>query len=98
MKIVFTHRARRRSIVEATWWRANRPAAPDLFEHELERAQQKLLIQPDTGQLYATVGERVVRRLLLPKTEQHIYSVNESADLVIVHTIWGARRGRAPKL
>jgi hypothetical protein len=56
----------------ATWWRKNRPAAPDLFDQELERAWQQLLGQPQLGQLYETVRDRVIRRLLLPKTEQHV--------------------------
>jgi plasmid stabilization system protein ParE len=99
VKVSFTPRARRRAITLATWWRKNRPAAPDLFDQELERAKLKLLSQPNLGQLYETVRERVIRRLLLPKTEQHVYySVDDAAHLVIVHTIWGARRGRGPKL
>ena len=99
MKVVFTPRARRRAIAAAKWWRANRLVAPELFDEELARAKRKLAEKPDIGQLYETFGEIVVRRLLLPKTEQHLYySVDETADLVIVYTIWGARRGKAPEL
>jgi len=37
--------------------------------------------------------------LLLQTTQQHVYyTVHESADLIIVLTVWGARRGRGPKL
>ena len=81
------------------WWRANRPGEAELFEHELRRARDRLVEQPDLGQLYQNLGERTVRRLLLPKTEQHLYYfVDSPADTLIVITIWGARRGRAPKL
>jgi hypothetical protein len=35
----------------------------------------------------------------LPKTEQHVYyALDEQAEVVMVLTIWGARRGRGPKL
>jgi hypothetical protein len=40
-----------------------------------------------------------VRRLLMPKTEQHVYyTVDDAADEVMIETVWGARRGRSPKL
>jgi hypothetical protein len=38
-------------------------------------------------------------RLLLPRTEQHLYySVDKAGGVVRVITIWGARRGRPPRL
>jgi len=99
VKVWFTARARRRALLVASWWRANRPAAPDLFEQELHEAKQTLGAHPLLGPVYETVGARVMRRLLLRESEQHVYySVDESADTVVVHTIWGARRGRGPKL
>ena len=40
-----------------------------------------------------------VRRVLLPKTGTHVYySVDEDADLVTVVAVWGAPKGRGPKL
>jgi hypothetical protein len=40
-----------------------------------------------------------VRRLLLPKTEQQVYFwIDEALDRVVIHTVWGARRGQGPKL
>jgi plasmid stabilization system protein ParE len=82
----------------ATWWRANRPRTPDLFEEELEEAVMNLATQPDLGRPYETVRGTEVRRLLLPKTEQHVYyGVDDATETVIVYTVWGARRGRRPK-
>lgn len=99
MKVWFTARARRRALHVASWWRANRPAAPDLFEQELHEAKQALGAHPLLGTVYKTVGSWVIRRVLLRESEQHVYySVNESAETVVVHTLWGARRGRGPKL
>ena len=99
MKIFFTPRARRRVAQVDQWWRENRPGLPVLFEHELETATKRILDQPELGQLYDKIGDRVVRRLLLVKTEQHVYYfVDHATDKRIVITIWGARRGRGPKL
>ncbi len=100
MKVWFSPRARNRVRVVATWWRANRPGVADLFEDELEAAQQALATSPPApGLTYETVRGKVIHRLLLPKTEQHVYfSTDESADMVVIHTVWGARRGRGPKL
>jgi hypothetical protein len=69
-----------------------------MFDQELEHAAAKLTSLPtDPGMRYDMVRGKQIRRLLLPKTEQHIYFSVE-ADSVVVHTIWGARRGRGPKL
>ena len=99
MKLRFTPRARRRAKIVATWWRAHRSNAPLLFAEELTWAKRELLSRPHLAPVYATVRGKIVRRLLLPKTEQHVYySIDETARLVIIHTVWGARRGRGPKL
>ncbi len=60
----------------------------------------KLAALPATlGFVYATVQGIVIRRVMLPRTAQHVYfSVDATTDSVIVHTIWGARRGRGPRL
>ena len=99
MKIKLTPRAQRRVKVVGAWWREHRPNVPDLFAEELAWAKNELLSRPYLAPIYAIVEGRVFRRLLLPKTEQHVYYVvDKAADLVIVHTIWGARRGRGPRL
>lgn len=99
MKVFFTARARRRAGIVATWWRANRPVAPTLFEDELLGATRRLETPVALGVVYSTVRGRPVYRLLLPQSAQHLYySVDAKAERVIVHTIWGARRGRGPAL
>jgi plasmid stabilization system protein ParE len=98
VKIRLTPRARRRALAVAKWWRENR-AASDLFEQELEQAKRRLAEQPDLGLEYETVRGVSIRRLLLPKSEQHIYySVDRATKTVIIYHIWGGRRGRGPKL
>jgi hypothetical protein len=45
------------------------------------------------------VRGKVIRRLLLPKTEQHVYfSIDDDGQRVVIHTVWSARRGRGAKL
>ncbi len=82
-----------------TWWRENRPAAPDLFDEELTRATELLTATPKIGVIYKTKKTDVIYRLLLQKTEQHLYYyVDGDAGEVVLLTVWGVRRGRGPKL
>ena len=62
----------------AAWWRANRPAAPDLFAQELTGAIDLLTRAPDVGKRYRRSGPRGLRRLLLPASRYHIYYVHDS--------------------
>ena len=99
MRIKLTLRARRRIQLVEAWWRENRPGAPDLFREELAWARQKLLSTPHLAPRYQMESGKVFRRLLLPATEQHVYYVvDDAADLIVVYTVWGARRGRTPNL
>lgn len=99
MKVRISPRARRRANSIDKWWRANRLAAPDLFQTELATACRKLAATPTLGIVYQTLRSKVVHRLLLPRTEQHLYYwLDEKAGEIVVMTIWGARRGRLPKL
>jgi plasmid stabilization system protein ParE len=99
VKVKLTPRAQRRIKLLGKWWRENRPNAPNLFEEELAWAQRELISRPHLASHYETVSDKTFRRLLLPRTEQHVYYVVEEAPgLVIIHTVWGARRGRGPKL
>jgi plasmid stabilization system protein ParE len=99
VKVRFTPRAQRTALATAKWWRANRPLARDPFEDELEAAKRQLEHQPELPPVYESVRGRVIRRVLLPKTERHIYySVDHSTQSVVVHVIWGARKGQGPRL
>jgi hypothetical protein len=75
------------------------PWPPDLFDLELAAAKRLLEEQPQVPPVYATVRSRVMRRVLLPKTERHVYySIDEASRSVVVHVIGGARKGRDPTL
>ncbi len=92
-----------RALAEAkqikTWWRENRPAAPDLFEQELDAALERISARPKSaGTLYEQGNlEAPVRRVLMPKTANHVYFAVEGDEIVVV-SIWGAPKKRGPKL
>jgi plasmid stabilization system protein ParE len=77
------------------WWRAHRPAAPELFAEELEAGLRRLAEVPSAALTYAPKAG--VRRLLLRRTRHHLYVV-ESPEAVHVVAVWSAVRGRGPRL
>jgi plasmid stabilization system protein ParE len=92
-----------RALAEAkrikTWWRENRPDAPDLFEQELDAALERISARPSSvGTLYeqGDLGAPV-RRVLLRKTQNHVYFAVEGDEIVVV-SVWGAPKERGPKL
>ena len=77
----------------------NRPLSPSLFIEELAAAEQHLASAPGTGQRYGERRERLIYRWLLQRCDIHIYfTIDEAAQIVTIHSVWGARRGRGPKL
>ena len=99
MKVRFSPRARRRVHVVARWWRENRSAVPTLFDDELDAVIEKLKSQPTLGIDYQIVSGELIRRTLLPKTAQHVYyAVDDRVGVIVIYTVWGARRGRPPTL
>ena len=98
MKIRVSARARREADRADAWWRANRPSAPDLLTRELLHVLDLLRDNPNFGVLYdATHFDGPVRRVLMKKTERHVYH-GRLGDEVIILSVWGARRGRSPRL
>lgn len=48
---------------------------------------------------YTSRGGRTARRLLLPKSRNHVYfEVDEASGLIVVLAVWGAPRAKGPKL
>jgi plasmid stabilization system protein ParE len=73
--------------------------APDLFKQELAAAFERILQSPRARKPYAQIEGGPVWRVLLPRTEHHLYySVDDETAEVIIDAVWGARRGREPKL
>jgi len=68
---------------------------PALFEQAL----RQLLSTPMAGLAYPTTKRPAMRRLLLPRTGYHVYfALERDESVVVIHSVWGARRGRGPRL
>src|SRR3954466_5438205 len=85
-------RARREANRREAWWRENRLATGDLFTRELLHVLDVLAENPNSGTLYEAMRFEVpVRRILMPKTEAHVYHATIDDEIVIL-AVWGARR------
>lgn len=98
MRIEFTARASREARSHGQWWREYRTAAPDLFERELVKALDQIRTAPRSGTMFLARSGREYRRLLLPSTQYYVYFQVLAPELVRVHAIWSALRGRGPSL
>lgn len=102
MNVKFTLRARQRARIITTWWRKHRPGSEHVFEQELEHVTSKLAAmsgESRIGIVFRETRRNTVWRVLMPKAEQWIYyAVDAASDMVVIRAIWGARRGRGPKL
>ncbi len=96
MKIRFSARARREAERIHGWWKENRPYARELFIEELAAMLQQIRSQPGLGARYESAGAGV-RRVLMRRTRYHVYYAQEGDEVVLV-SVWGAERGRGPKL
>jgi len=80
-----------------TWWQKNRPVSPELFDEEMATAVKQIGMVPTLGAVYPSSFGRTVRRVLLPKTENHVYYLVRDNEVVVL-SVWGAPRGKGPKL
>jgi len=97
MKARLTPRALAEAEREQTWWRENRVDAPELFDDELEEALEKIRRWPSRGTIYPSSFGTLVRRVLLTRTNNHVYYAVHDGEVVIL-CVWGAPRKRGPKL
>ncbi len=96
MRLRLTPRALAEAKRIKTWWLRNRQAA-NLFEQELTATLDAILSTPTLGTAYPSRFEVGVRRVLMPKTQNHVYFTVENDEVVIL-SVWGAPRGRSPEL
>lgn len=80
-----------------SWWRENRPDQPDLLRSEFQGAVAKLSSFPRAGRRYSFYSTGEVRRVLMPKTQNHVYYVIEGAEVQVI-VVWGAIKGKGPSL
>jgi hypothetical protein len=98
VKIVLLDEAQERFEAEDRWWREHRDAK-ELLLTEFEETLGQICAAPGIGQLYRRSRGRVIQRVLMKKTRCHVYYLHDAErDIIEVHTIWGARRGRGPAL
>ena len=99
MIVRFHPRARQRVKVVTTWWKKNRLDAPTLFDDELADMIERLKDHPTRGVEYEVVDDMIFRRVLLRKSKQNVfYTFDERAGVIVIQSIWGAKRGRGPSL
>jgi hypothetical protein len=81
------------------WWRENRRDTRHLFAEEFANARRQLAISADRGVVYGERNGAVVRRILLPKTDTHVYyEIDQAKSVVMIFMLRGARKGRGPRL
>jgi plasmid stabilization system protein ParE len=99
MRLAFTPEAQEQADECDAWWREHRTATRELFAHELAGIKALLLDAPHIGSIYTVLDGLPVRRVLLPKTSTHVYySIDAERSVVMVLAVWGAPKGRGPRL
>jgi plasmid stabilization system protein ParE len=99
MKVDLTPEAEEQAERCDTWWREHRPATRDLFARELAEVKALLLVAPTIGPVRSMLDGQPVRRVLMTKTHTHFYyAVDRERSLIKVFSIWGAPKGRGPRL
>lgn len=99
MKLQILPRAQAQVRSKRAWWIEHRPDAPRLFDEELGRAFELVRETPGAGAPWPTERSPGLRRLLVSRIHAHLYfAVDEGAGVIVVLALWGAARGRAPKL
>lgn len=97
LTVVFGRRAARDVERIDAWWRANRPAAPELFVEDLRRMLSVLAVTPGLGTPAASTRTPGLRRALLERTRYHVY-FRVAAEVLEVAAVWHASRGTRPRI
>ena len=97
--IVITEIAARQIREAADWWHSHRVGVAGLLGDELEAAFRLLTFQPLAGTPVPDATKPGVRRVLLRKTQYHLYyCVDPDGDSVVVLAFWSSRRGSPPEV
>jgi len=98
-RLVIAPRARLQIHAIDGWWRENRPAAPDLFNRELDAALDRLRLMPTLGTRHQPAEGGATRKLLLPRSRYHVYyDLDEPRRELQVVAVWHAARCVGPPL
>ncbi len=95
LPIKITRRASAQIREAASWWRVNRPAAPEALEEELRQAFNLVSRQSDIGAIATNVSLAGVRRIHLSRVRYFLY-YRVSASRIEVLALWHSSRGGSP--
>lgn len=99
MKVRISAPAKKQSRAISQWWRKNRPAAPKLFAEEMAQARRLLARNPELGTPYVQREGVFVRRVLLRRTQHHVYyEIDHTEGVVMILAVWGTPKGEGPEL
>jgi plasmid stabilization system protein ParE len=99
VNLIFSREADQDVEAIDAWWRENRLDAPRLFAEELASVCEAIRRKPLIMKAYTERSGIVIRRWQLRRTLQHVYFVADvEKDVITVLRVWGARRGRGPRL
>ena len=99
MRLIITARAESQLAIRRVWWRANRPAAPDLFDEELADAIKQIARGPRLAPVFSERPGHTIRRRLMPRTRCHLYfEIRESRGEVWIIAAGGGQRKRSPPI
>jgi len=94
VRVEISKRARRELERGAQWW-----DDPNILWDELEEAGRRLLQEPEAGVRWASSKGHVMWRLRLPRSQKFLYyAYFPNRGLIVVRCVWGAQRGREPRL
>ncbi len=83
MKLRISKRAQRQAERIDEWWAGHRPEAPTLFVDELQCVFEAICERSDAGIAWPTARRPKLRRILMPRTENHVYfQVDEDGETV----------------
>lgn len=82
------------AVMIATWWRRHRPAAPRLFQIELDEALLLLANHPDCGRRVRARGRSNLRVLTLLRTRYLVFYelIPQPLEVVVTRIRHGHRR------
>jgi hypothetical protein len=94
----FSRRALREIERATRLWRENARHDAELFAVELGEAFERIRKWPYAPTVVRLTNGRETRRVLMKKTEYHVYYRDARPGVVLVLSVWGGRRQHEPKL
>jgi plasmid stabilization system protein ParE len=99
LRVRISRRAAAQLRSAAKWWAENRSKAPSAFNEELESAIALVRELPNAGEPVLHSGIAGVRRILLGRTQHHLYyRFDVSANVIDVLALWHTSRESEPSL